>query len=265
MISLELKEREVRNAAIGSHIGAADTQIIDRPGWYQLITPSCKSSALNEVIFSEIPEGDVDRTIDRVIDEYQSHSVPFKWCVGPWTKPSDLGHRLERLGFDTWNVRGMACEVEGLQIDVPSDVQVEVLSASNIGDYAETFAFGWGQEFPSDRKELLKTGLSRELYPGTKREFFLARIEGRPVGTASFFRHSNSAYLTGGNVLADFRGKGVYRALIQARLNRLKQLSIALTTTHAREKTSAPILEKLGFETVFRYAIYELKAPEERQ
>lgn len=262
MISQELKTKEVLNAAIGSHIGAADTRVIARPDWYQLITPSCKSSSLNEIIFSEILDGDVSSTIQRVIDEYQVHGVPFKWCVGSWTQPADLGSRLECLGFDHWSVRGMACEVDGLHIDAPSDVEVEALSTANLDDYAETFASGWGQEFPSDRMELLKAGLRRELYPGTRREFFLAKIEGSPVGTASFFLHPNSAYLTGGNVLAGFRGKGVYRALIRARLNRLKELSIPLATTHAREKTSAPILEKLGFETVFRYSIYELKSSE---
>jgi GNAT superfamily N-acetyltransferase len=84
-------------------------------------------------------------------------------------------------------------------------------------------------------------------------------MAGRAAGTASFFLGDDSAYLTGGNVLTEFRGKGIYRALIRARLDALQALSIPLATTHAREKTSAPILEKLGFETVFRYSIYELK------
>ena len=42
--------------------------------------------------------------------------------------------------------------------------------------------------------------------------------------------------------------KGVYRALLDARLTRAARLGITLATTQAREATSAPILEALGFE-----------------
>jgi GNAT superfamily N-acetyltransferase len=54
------------------------------------------------------------------------------------------------------------------------------------------------------------------------------------------------------------RGRGAYRALLAARLARLRALGIGLATTHAREHSSAPILERLGFETVFRHRVYQL-------
>jgi GNAT superfamily N-acetyltransferase len=70
--------------------------------------------------------------------------------------------------------------------------------------------------------------------------------------------NNDAAYLIGGVVLPELRGRGVYRALVRARLEAVRG-RLSLATTHAREATSAPILERLGFRTAFRYSV--LTAP----
>jgi GNAT superfamily N-acetyltransferase len=82
---------------------------------------------------------------------------------------------------------------------------------------------------------------------------FLARWDGEPAAIASYVTFPRSAYLLGGFVLPRFRGRGLYRALIQARLADACARGIALATSHAREATSAPILERLGFATICRF------------
>jgi len=49
---------------------------------------------------------------------------------------------------------------------------------------------------------------------------------------------------------------GLYRALVQTRLAHAHARGSTLATSHAREDTSAPILEKIGFETVWRFLMY---------
>jgi hypothetical protein len=44
----------------------------------------------------------------------------------------------------------------------------------------------------------------------------------------------------------------VYRSLVAARLAFLHERGVDYAVTQARESTSAPILEHLGFETLFR-------------
>jgi hypothetical protein len=87
--------------------------------------------------------------------------------------------------------------------------------------------------------------------------FFLARVGGEPAGTAGYIAKSRSVYLVGGNVLPRFRERGVYRALLDMRLVRAAAAGFELATTQAREATSAPILEALGFETLYRSRIYK--------
>ena len=65
-------------------------------------------------------------------------------------------------------------------------------------------------------------------------------------------------YFVGGAVMEEARGRGVYRCLVEARLAFLRDRGIEYAVTIAREATSAPVLEHLGFETLFRGACYEL-------
>lgn len=61
--------------------------------------------------------------------------------------------------------------------------------------------------------------------------------------------HPRSIYMMGGVVLPAFRGRGLYRALVDARLALARQRGIELATSLAKSDTSAPILERMGFET----------------
>jgi GNAT superfamily N-acetyltransferase len=59
----------------------------------------------------------------------------------------------------------------------------------------------------------------------------------------------------GGVVLPALRGRGVYRALVSARLEHARSRGISLATCQAG-RMSAPILERLGFETVCRFLVF---------
>jgi GNAT superfamily N-acetyltransferase len=69
------------------------------------------------------------------------------------------------------------------------------------------------------------------------------------------------AYLFGAQVFPAFRGRGIYRALVAARLGFLAARGVSLAVTQARAATSAPLLERFGFETVFHSRCYLLESP----
>lgn len=81
------------------------------------------------------------------------------------------------------------------------------------------------------------------------------------VGTAWLSLREDYAYLLGTQVFEAARGRGAYRALVAARLAFLRERGIDVAVTHAREATSAPMLEHLGFETLFRSRCYLKAAP----
>lgn len=255
----EAKQAATLRAVIGAQLPRPDLTVIERPGWYQILSPSSANGHNNEVLLSELSSDEVERVIDETISLYRAHRAAFKWCVGPWSAPSDLGERLARRGFRSWAARGMACEPAALAIAPPADVTTERVTEASLLAHVQAMMRGW--DMPASDRDVLVDGCRQRLLRG-EGELFTARCAGDIVGTAAFLhRPDGSAYLAGGQVFAEHRGRGAYRALLAGRLARLRELGIELATTHAREHSSAPILERHGFETVFRYRVYQLDAP----
>ncbi len=259
-LSFEQKRDAVIFGPIGLHTLRADTRIIRREGWYQILTPSSRNPHMNEIVYSTADNEDHARTIVRTtIEEYKTFQVPFKWCVGPWTKPENFDTILSSFGFSHLNVRGLIVDPKESNLKYSTDITVEEVSHFNLQDYLATFLAGWGVSATGWEEHV--QALQAELAARTRTvRYFLARYHGMPVGTARFIYREEgfirTAYLTGGNVLKEFRGRGIYRALLQHRFQMLTAQGIKLATTQASEQTTAPILEKLGFESVYKAKVF---------
>ncbi|MCA9672366.1 MAG: GNAT family N-acetyltransferase [Myxococcales bacterium] len=258
MWTLEQRREQALYGPLTLHLARPDTRVIDRrPSWYQIITPSSGES-LNEVILSTLSADEADAVIARTVAQYDAHGVPFKWSVGYWSAPPDLAARLERAGFVGWDVRGMVCDPSALSLPFGAGITVEHVAADDtrgLDDFVETMASGW-RVSPAELAPL-RASLERALGQRPQRYLCqLARVDGEPAAVAGLVIAERSGYLTGAVVLDRFRGRGLYRALLGARLQSLRERGLSLAVTQAREATSAPILEHLGFETVFRSRCY---------
>ncbi len=254
-VNLADKIAESCLAPVGSMLPADDMRVIERDGWYQVITPSTKSVQGNEVVFSRVAERDAERVARETIDGYAALGLPFKWSVGPLTEPVEFGAVLERIGFDHWSCRGMAVEPQRWTYSPHPAVSVQRVTRASFDDYYTTLVRGWAADGVTEASSW-RTSMLRALDAGLHHSY-IARVGGEPVGTAGFIVKARSVYLVGGNVLEGHRGRGIYRALIDERLRDAADLGFTLATTLAREATSAPILDKLGFETLFRSRVYK--------
>lgn len=250
----------VFTAPIGCENLNRGTRIVEREGWYQIITPGCQKASRNMVIFSVVDDADADAVIEETINQYRAMSVPTRWCVGPPTRPFDFGDRLRRRGFSETDLRGMACVPETFVTEDVADVVVERVGLEKADLYADTMVWGWHTGNTPPPKEDFTQAREDQRWvctqPGERFQSFLARYKGEPAGTAGFILKNDMAYLVGGNVLPAFRNRGIYRALVAARMARLCELGIRYAATQAREATSAPILEKLGFTSVYHSKIF---------
>jgi GNAT superfamily N-acetyltransferase len=229
-----------------------DLQVIERPGWMQILTPSVRTGALNEVMYSDLAEADADAVIDATIAGYRTHGLKFRWCVGPGSAPADLGARLERRGLVlTWGL-GMARSTDQPPSASDPAISIEEVDQTTVHLFSRVLADGWNLDHTptANVNDLIVAA------PARRERLFLARCNGEPAAAASYVAFPRSAYLIGGVVLPRFRGLGLYRALVRARIADAHARGIPLATSHAREATSAPILEKLGFATICRFARY---------
>ena len=255
---VERATRAVIEAPTRGGLLRRDTRVIARPGWYQVVTPSSKSAHLNEVVLSSVPEADAERVIDEAIATYHPLGIPVKWCVGPWTEPSDFGARLERRGFVSWEVRGMGCDA-ALPLAASREVQMhEVVTDADVDEYLGAMMQGWS--VPADQHALFRQSIEDERRgESSAAHLWVARIGGRTAGTTGLLMRRDYGYFVGAQVLDWARGAGVYRALLRARLDRLLELGVDLAVTQARESTSAPMLAHLGFTTLLRSRCYLLE------
>lgn len=235
-----------------ARVAYPDTREIRRPGWSQLITPSFRTGGLNGVEQAQMSEHEADAVIDATIAEYDAQDIWFRWTVGPDSRPADLGERLARRGLQGHRVIVMAAAIEDIPAAPVPGVDVERVTEANVETYARVVAEGWD----NDPAPLLAYQRAVLADPGQHNQSFLAMIDGQPVGAANTACFERSAYFMGGVVLPAARGRGVYRALIAARLQAIAVRRIGLITSQAMESTSAPILARLGFVPIAEVTSY---------
>jgi hypothetical protein len=78
--SFDAKLEATIRGPMGPSLRRPDTTVIEKPGWYQVVTPSTRGTTLNEVLFSHVGEREAGEKINRRI------GVPTNGCVGPWTE-----------------------------------------------------------------------------------------------------------------------------------------------------------------------------------
>lgn len=229
-----------------------DTQILERPGLWQMITPSLTRGGMNEVVCTELPEDTADQAIDEAIEPYRRLDLRFRWTVRPDSKPADLAERLARRGLLRSESLVMARATAGAPSEYGESVTVEEVDLAGVDELTRVMAEGW-QVDPGPLGELHRRMLAA---PAGRNRFFLARDEGTAAAVASYMAADRSAYLVGAVALPAHRGRGLYRALVHARLRDAESRGLKLATTVAKADTSAPILARLGFETVCTVPTY---------
>lgn len=249
------EEKNKKHAAIyaplDSPVLGEETQIIQRKGWYQVITPSVKEVSMNQVMLSYIEESEVEKRIEETFEMYRAHNLPFQWPIGPMSSPDRIENIIAPKAQTSSEFRGMVIDTNHT-ISSPSNISVELVTSKNFDEFIHTNISGWEAQAFYDA---FRVKMERMLHHPRCR-LFLARRAGDPAGTAGTVIKDGYGYLIGGVVLKPHRGFGIYRSLIQARMTDLLQEKAGFAVTWARETTSAPILEKMGFETVFKAKNY---------
>lgn len=247
-------DEDVRRAALDAprraYVRFPGLEVIERPGWCQLVAPMFREAGLNGVWHCALPDDDADAAIDGAIAEYAALGVRFRWLVDDESRPRDLAARLAARGLTAEPCRIMA-RATARPVDAPADPDITVERVARDDDDARA-AFdavatgGWELDpapFIAYHRILLDD-------PAGAATLYLARWRGEPAATALHLRIGRTIFLVAGVVLPAHRGRGLYRALVAARLRDAASEDRPLAITLARASTSAPILDRLGFVTV---------------
>ena len=181
---------------------------------------------------------------DRVLGELRARRVDEAfWTVGPGSLPEGTGQVLLGLRAGVDRVIDICAHPLGADLPggpLPAAVTARpVQTREDVADYERASCAAWGYRPPSD------ADIDRS-FAGLTPGCFVGYWEGTPAGAGGYTITGGVARLWGAGVVPAFRGRGVYRALVRARLAQAAGRGATLALVHA-EPTSSPVLRRLGF------------------
>jgi GNAT superfamily N-acetyltransferase len=211
----------------------------------------------SEISWSNLDEESADRVIAEQIRHFSSTGTGFVWRAYEGDRPDDLRTRLVRAGFtpDGTSELMIARALDMARtVELPDDV---VLVSANDPDGISTFIAVHERVFEHDQSSLHRTLLFQQRLDPPWNEILIAMAGGEPVASArvQFVPDTDFAGLWGGSTLSQWRGKGLFRAMVARRA----QIAIDRGYTYlfvVASNQSRPILERLSFVSFGSVATY---------
>jgi GNAT superfamily N-acetyltransferase len=238
---------------------APGIEVIDTPRYQVQIIADFPIPGPNHVGWIRCAPDEVAEMVREVRQTFADRRLRFVWILDPDAEPPDLADRLRELGArpDPHDDEAAAMilaadaplhasEVRGLEI---RDA-LESYESFQDAEWAADEAFA-GVQFASP--SFLDEGRRRRFEhnrASPNKRVLLATIDGEPAGSASLTLFPpDGALMNGGAVRPQFRGLGIYRAMVAARMSMIREAGAAGAVVWGGSM-SRPILETLGFQTV---------------
>lgn len=208
------------------------------------------SGAKGFVVFAELPAGREDELIADEIAHFARVGQPFEWSIFDFDTPADLKARLEKLGFAAEHEEAfMVLPVEAWHRTpaLPAGLRIERIADERglrdllaVQEAVWPDKFGWLFDYLALR---LRTA------PG-RMSFYCAYAGEQPVATGWIdFPDTSFAHLHGGAVRPEFRGRGIFSALVDHRIREARTRGYRWVAVDAAPM-SRPLLVRQGFQHV---------------
>jgi GNAT superfamily N-acetyltransferase len=201
------------------------------------------------VIFSQLTGDGADAAILGQIARFTELGQSFEWKTFGHDQPADLAARLRAHGLEAGEPEALlalelALAPASLLAPVRRDIRriTDPAQLARITDIQEAV---WGHRDPSYVERLAG---DLRMDPGHN-SIYMAYADGIPVAHAriTFRDGSPFAGLWGGSTLAEYRGLGLYTALLATRVQEAIGRGVRFLTIDA-SPMSRPIVERRGFQ-----------------
>jgi GNAT superfamily N-acetyltransferase len=212
-----------------------------------------EEAAWSGIVYSHFSAPEAAKVIDDEISYFSKLGRSFEWKVYSHDEPTDLLDRLRSRGFrigeeEALMVLDLRLLPSRLLASGTESITVRaVADDEGISHFLALESAIWGR--PDTTREFLMSSISDRLQ---RNRGFVAYIDQMPIGFGRVTTSPNSCFagLWGGSVLSDYRGRGVYRALLSTRVRHAKSSASVRYLRVDSLPTSRPILERYGFERV---------------
>jgi GNAT superfamily N-acetyltransferase len=199
------------------------------------------------VAWSRLTQDDADAVI---AGEIARAAGEFEWKLYSHDRPSDLPERLRAAGLTAEPVEMlMAAEIADLDLPVRPPDGIRLATVDDEAEVATMLAvhdevFGPGTTHPGV-VEGVRAALGMQSRP-TEAVIAWAGDVAVSAGRIEFHGGTDFASLWGGGTLPEWRGRGIFRALVGHRAVAARERGYRFLQVDALP-TSRPILERMGF------------------
>lgn len=242
---LALYDRDMREGAQPDGPGAR----IERAG--RVVRQVSDVHGWNGVVWSDLDEASADAAIAEQVAHYSGLGLDFEWKLYGHDLPMDLGPRLAAAGFTPEPEETlMIAEVADLTLDAEPPEGIRFLPATDRAG-VDLVAEVHEKAFGTDGSRLRHQLLARLTDDPDTVVAVVALAGDTPVSAArmELVPGTRFAGLWGGGTVEDWRGRGIYRALVAQRARAAVDRGYRYLQVDATSQ-SRPILERLGFHSL---------------
>lgn len=227
--------------------------------YHLTLQPDMPAAGPNSVSFIRCNAGEVDGVVREVRALVAPRHLPLMWTLDPGTQPPDLAERLAAYGVvpdphgESFDVMVLSVTAAPAEQPVPGLEIVDALSSAEAFRQADAvsgaaFRSTLARDTPGYAEQLERRRAGQRA--AGNRHILLATVDGEPAGTGGLtLRPPGGALMNGGAVRPEFRGRGVYRAIVAARLDIVRRAGLPGVSVWGGQM-SGPILARLGFVKV---------------
>ncbi|MGH2411236.1 MAG: GNAT family N-acetyltransferase [Chloroflexota bacterium] len=191
----------------------------------------------------------VNERLDAVLREAGDAGRRFVWITGPSTRPANVSDLLAARGLaphSSWE--GLALRDLSWPYPEPSGVRVTQLTAATVDTYID-LCVEHGRTTDQVVRQERRAAALRLVEAGQREaQVFVAYVDGEPAGCSVLrLEPDRIAYLRNAFTKEAFRQRGVYLAMVGARLALAREHGCVAAVVQAQAHSSAPILKKRGF------------------
>lgn len=202
---------------------------------------------------------DIDQQITRMQAYFSAKQVGMQWIIGPSTRPTNLGERLEQHGFLLQGTApGMAVQLERLPRALATPPQLEIVRVADESHLKEWAAVA-GQAFGEPaaiQQARCAVHAAFGFAEDAPLQRYLARLDGQPVAMSELFLAAGVAGIYDVATVPRARGQGIGAAITYEPLLAASARGYRIGVLEA-SPMGEPVYRRLGFEECCRFSLYE--------
>ncbi len=235
--------------------------MVDEPAPVLMLTPDGEGASWGGGVFwCDLDEANADAAVEAAVAHFGRRGREFEWKHYGYDRPADLADRLRAHGFEPEEEEALLVgEVAVVRDRLAPAPRPDGVTVRRLGTDPEAAAADWRGIADLHR------AVWDEDWDGASSSV-AAAIAADPEGTsmwlavagdgtvvcaarANFHRGTDFVSLWGGATLAEYRGRGIYKALVARRADEAAARGFRYLQVDA-SPDSRPILERLGMRTL---------------